>query len=98
MSQRVVEQALIPGTMMGPQMVPLPTVLNMKQLATYAGVCQDTLRGWMSRERDPLPHMRLSDSKYSKPLFRRDLFDEWQRRQMTDGMIQEPPRTSSRAR
>jgi len=59
-----------------------PMVMNIKQLARYAHVCEDTLRHWMNREDDPLPHMRLSDSKFSRPLFRRDLFDDWQRRQM----------------
>ncbi|HLG70895.1 MAG TPA: hypothetical protein VK009_10770 [Chloroflexota bacterium] len=60
----------------------LPMVMNLRQLADYAHVCEDTVRHWMQREHDPLPHMRLSDSKFSRPLFRRDLFDDWQRRQM----------------
>ena len=64
----------------------LPMVMTLEQLCAYAQVGADTVRMWINLDHDPLPHQRMSNSKYSHIRFRRDLFDDWQRRQMGVGL------------
>ena len=49
--------------------------LPLKALAEYAGLSRKTLLRLMSREENPLPHYRLTDS--GKIVVRRSEFDAW---------------------
>jgi len=47
--------------------------LSLRSLATYAGLAVRTLRGYLIRRHEPLPHYRIG----GKILVRRSEFDRW---------------------
>lgn len=64
-----------------------PTVgdryLSLRSLATYAGVSVRTIRGFLVRRHEPLPHYRIG----GKILVRRSEFDHW----ASDFRVVRPP-------
>lgn len=48
-------------------------LLTIKQLVAYSGLSERTLRGYLHRPVQPLPHYRVA----KKILIRRSEFDEW---------------------
>jgi len=59
--------------------------MRMDDLASYFGVCSATVRQWMHRKDDPIPHMRMGRGINSPALFSKKLVDAWLERQMAAG-------------